>query len=702
MTHDREIAEAHKTTRQNTGGFMTFRNLHFSASITALAVSSLLSLPSYSLPLHNVPSALAKATDQGRVASSTELNLTVVLKLHNRAEFDALVDSLHDPSSSNYHKWLTSEDIAKYAPTEAEYATVKNELLRHGFSVTTTDSQRLTLRVHGTAANAEEAFQTTLHNFTSNGKTFRAHVSDAKLTGEAADLVDSVAGLERHTTQPKLSYVKNPLTGKQLVKKTIASTKDLSSFANSLTDAPLTATSSVTWSDGSTEAVYSGLQYAANGDTVAFTPAQLQDHYGLTSLIKQGYDGTGQTIALVEAYGYPSAKSDANQAAKLWGLPELTSKNFSVVYPEGKPLNSNAAELTGWDGEIALDIQSAHAIAPGAKILVVASAGQDNEDQIASLNYIISNHLANSVSGSWENDDEIISGSAENEAFNTVLETGVAQGISFQFSSGDSGDLGLGTPVGAVSVPSNSPYATAVGGTSILNNPYTDGQIVTGWGDSIVYLYDGGIEDPPYGENYAGAGGGQSQYFKKPSWQSALSGKWRQVPDVAALADPFTGFPILLTESGTLYAEVYGGTSLASPIFTANWAIANQYGGTALGQASRVISQLKKTAIADVVPPADSIAQYNVTGSITDSTGVTEYTAGSLLTASGLDLYKESSYLDAIWPYDSSFYLAVVFGTDESLLVTKGWDHVTGWGEPNGLPFIKGVTGKTKGAALSK
>ena len=79
-------------------------------------------------------------------------------------------------------------------------------------------------------------------------------------------------------------------------------------------------------------------------------------------------------------------------------------------------------------------------------------------NQITSLEYIRQHKLANIVSCSWENDDEIIAGAAEENAFNNVLERLAAAGISVQFASGDSGDLGLGTPLGAVSIPSNSPY----------------------------------------------------------------------------------------------------------------------------------------------------------------------------------------------------------------------------------------------------
>jgi subtilase family serine protease len=184
------------------------------------------------------------------------------------------------------------------------------------------------------------------------------------------------------------------------------------------------------------------------------------------------------------------------------------------------------------------------------------------------------------------------------------------------------------------------------------------------------------------------------------------------VPDVAALADPYTGFPIVITSGTKQYGEVYGGTSLASPIFTANWAIAQQYNGGALGQAARAVSKLTKTQIADVVTPAASINKYDVTGSLVDSNGTTTFTAATLFTdaedlesSGNLSLYSQSKFLSAVYPsaWGYSYIDAVVsFGTDTSLTVGSGWDHVTGWGEPNGLPFIQGVTGKTTGATLTK
>jgi subtilase family serine protease len=690
------------------GEIMTLRKMTPTswAALALLSLSTLASRPAFALPQHNVAKVVSLASDLGRVDPNQIQTLTIVLITHNESEFDKAVEDLYDPESSSYHQWFSANDFAKYAPTSAELETVKKELVSQGFEVISTDPQNFSLRVTGTTAKVEAAFQTELHTFRYNGKTFQAHTRDAQLTGAAGQLVDSVAGLDRHQVRNLLSIAQNPRSGKPLFKKTVTPADAGSTLLSGINGTPLSAPALYTFTTPGASlplGVYYGNVYSKNPAlTISYTPAQLESHYGLTSLIKEGYDGTGQTIALVEAYGYSAAESDANVAAKAFGLPPLTSSNFSVIYPEGKPLNPGAADLTGWTTEIALDIQSSHAIAPGAKILVVASAGQDNEDQIASLQYIITHKLANTVSNSWENDDEIIAGSAEENAFNSVLKIGAASGISFQFSTGDSGDLGLGTPVGAVSVPSNSPYATAVGGTSILNNTAGTGQVVTGWGNDITYLNLFGPVDPPTGDGffYAGAGGGESLYYAKPSWQKALPGTGRQLPDVSALADPFTGFGLIVTSGGVQSALAgIGGTSLASPIFTAIWAIADQYNGKPLGQASPAVARLKSGEITDVLPTTP-LNVSDVSGTIYDSNGPTFYSQTGLF--AGL-LGSQVGFVSAIWPaIPGEEDIAITFGTDSSLTVTPGWDNVTGYGEPNGLPFIQGVTGKTKGAALAK
>ena len=658
--------------------------------------------PAAALPDHNVPKAVETATDLGRVNPGKELNLTVVLKLRDEAAYDKAVEALYDPASPTYHRWFTDADFARFAPTEEEFNAVRNTLISHGFSVVSADPDRFSIRVHGTVADAERAFQTEIHTFRYAGRTFDAQIRDAQLTGTSGALLDSVAGLERHPSRPQLSFQRNFRTGQPRFKKTLAKVNLGGGILNQITGEPLSLPGTLNFIDNTgNTATYNGTIYDADYNlTVSYTPQQLQAHYGLSPLISEGYDGRGQTIALVEAYGYAAAETDANAAAAIFGLPQLNASNFAVIYPEGKPLAPNAADLTGWTTEIALDIQSTHGIAPGARIVVVASAGQDNEDQIASLEYIINHKVAHSVSSSWENDEEIIAGPAEEKAFNAVLQKGAASGVSFQFSSGDHGDLGLATPIGAVGVPSNAPYAVAVGGTTVLNNPFAGPDIVAGWGNNIDYLFYGYILDPPSGNGFfnGGAGGGQSQYWSKPSWQKNLPGKWRQVPDVSALADPFTGVVVVVSIKGTQYVDAgIGGTSLASPIFSAIWAIADQYNGKPLGFASPAVARLHSGQITDVLPTTP-VNSSDVSGSVTDFGGTTNYSSTDIFF--GL-LYTQTDFPDALWLLDSSGdTVAISFGTDTSLTVTPGWDNVTGFGEPNGLPFIQGVTGKTTGAKI--
>ena len=178
-----------------------------------------------------------------------------------------------------------------------------------------------------------------------------------------------------------------------------------------------------------------------------------------------------------------------------------------------------------------------------------------------------------------------------------------------------------------------------------------------------------------------GAGGGSSRFFNKPFWQNGLPGTARQSPDIAALADPYTG--AVFVENGIPSAGI-GGTSLACPIFSALWAIADQAAGTSLGQAAPILYRLPSTAIHDVIPVNSTT---NVTGIVVDSNGETDYSSNDVLAP----LYTTTRYYSALWNLGGGTYVDLSFGTDSSLTVTPGWDNVTGLGTPNGLAFITAV-----------
>jgi subtilase family serine protease len=640
----------------------------------------------------NVPAGIRISKDLGRADASAEINITVHLRLNDKAGFDEAVDALYDPASPTYRQWMTNDDLRRYAPPEGQRESVRQELEKHGLTILSTDDFGFSIRAHGTIANVESAFNTEIHQFQYKGRVFRANVRSARLNGEAGDDVSSVAGIESHQVRPLSVRAINPRSLKPF--PSVQLSANTRSFPPVSTTECLSAPATYTLqgSSASPVGVYSGTVYSSSSLVCDYLPSDLWTALGLDEVFAAGYNGASQTIVLVEGYGYPTLEKDANVFYRLADLPLLNSSNFQIVYPEGKPANPNLGILAGWDIEIALDMDSSHSIAPGARIVVVATNGQDNEDFQNSITYIAEKDLGNTVSNSYEEDLDLMAGPDEQTSWDDTLEVAAAKGISVNFATGDSGDNGVGTPLGAPGVPSDAPHATSVGGTSILNDLSNPGStITTAWGDTWVFLEANGVvSDPPkrYGL-WGGGGGGESIFWPKPSWQKSLPGKGRETPDVSALADPNTGFPIVITSGTTQYLEYgWGGTSLACPIFSGFWAIANEKAGRPLGQAARLIAVLPYGGVQDVLPTTDSTAN-NVSGTITDAIGSTTYTASGIF---GPLLEGNKGFTSTIWPADPADVLDFGFGLDSSLTVRHGWDNATGWGTPYGLAFINAVT----------
>ena len=674
---------------------MTFPTLLRYATFTLLiALLFVVSVPAYAQQsASNVPGGVQLSKDLGPANPSEEINITVHFQLPNKAAFDKAVDALYDPSSPSFHHWMTNADLRKFAPSESQRQIVREEFEKNGLTIVATDEIGFILRAHGTISDVQRAFNTEIHDFQYNGRTFRANVRNARLSGLAANYVSSVAGLERHQVRPLYARAVNLHTHQPYPSVPLTSTVKSNGFPNVSTTQCLSAPATYNFGDSSLpSATYSGTVYSINPYLICdYLPNQLQAALGLIDVYDAGYDGTGQSIVLVEAYGYPTLEKDANAFFKLAGLPHLNSTNFQIVYPEGKPLNPNLGIETGWNIEMALDLDWAHSVAPGANIVDVVTSGQDNEDFQYSISYVAENNLGNSVSNSYEEDLDLLSGPEEQTSWDDTLEVASAKGISVNFSSGDGGDDGLGTPLGAPGVPSVAPHATAVGGTTILNDlSHPGATITTSWGDTLTFLESGGaVLDPPALLGFiGGGGGGESVFWPKPTWQALLPGKGRQTPDVSGLSDPYSGVPIVVTVGTTQYIEYgWGGTSLGCPIFSAFWAIANQKAGAPLGQAAPLIAGLPYGSLQDVLPKTDS-SPNNVKGSITDSSGTTTYTASDLF---GPALFGNKGFTSTIWELDSADFVDFGFGIDSSLTVRKGWDNATGYGTPYGLTFINAV-----------
>ncbi len=337
------------------------------------------------------------------------------------------------------------------------------------------------------------------------------------------------------------------------------------------------------------------------------------------------------------------------------------------------------------DPEINIDVEWSHAVAPGAAILLLVPATASFADIDSSWLYIVENGAGNIVSNSYGS-EEIYTSTSVLELQNYILEIAAASGVAFNFSSGDDGDFTFDYPQydpPSVSAPADSPYATAIGGISLS---LTKANAITwqaAWGTNETLLAVPGFVPVP-AENFGfdfGSGGGNSVLFKKPAFQSALKGGYRHVPDVSWLADPFTGGVIAISvpfQSPELIYTVYGGTSLACPMFSALWAIADQAAGTSLGEAAPLLYSAPKSVITDIVAVGSTT---NVTAAYVTSAGKSHENAAAL----ALPLEKSKVFQSAIWDYPGEPGEAVLltFGTDSALPATPGYDLATGLGVAN-------------------
>jgi len=414
-----------------------------------------------------------------------------------------------------------------------------------------------------------------------------------------------------------------------------------------------------------------------------YTPAQLRSAYGVQQAIASGVDGTGQTVAIIDAYASPTILSDVNTYSRLHGLPQLSGNQFSQVAAPGvyhRPQNPKQ-DPQGWYGEETLDVEAVHSIAPGANIVYVGSPN-NYQDLDAAMNHVVDQHLASIVTNSYGFSTELLPPGYV-KPFNDTLIEAAATGIGVYFSSGDNADetdgIAANFPNATPDWPAASPWVTAVGGTSLGVGKNGEYLFETGWETGRSTLTNGAWVPTPPGEFFGGAGGGTSRLFTQPAYQAgvvpnsiatangARPQPMRAVPDVAALADPNTGFLVGQTQAfpdGSVKYSEYriGGTSLASPLFAAFVALAQQKAGRTFGFANPLLyAKAGTSAFHDVRQPPSpmAVARVNYTNSVDASAG---YSAASL----------RSLGADAVL----------------TIHVRTGYDDVTGIGSPNGAAFL--------------
>lgn len=301
-----------------------------------------------------------------------------------------------------------------------------------------------------------------------------------------------------------------------------------------------------------------------------YTPQNIYQAYSFNSSNAAGILGNGTSIAIVDAYGDPLLRYDISAFDNVTGLPPI---NMQTIYMNNTPNAYNQS----WAIETALDVEWAHASAPGAKIIVVIS--QDAQSSLTdALSYVISKHISSIISLSW-GQPESSAGSSAIESENSLFRQAAQEGITVLAASGDLGAYD-GTKTLGVNFPASDPYVLGVGGTSL---DYNQGKYVeTAWGGNQS------------GTSY-GSGGGYSDYFGAPYWQSSsgVNTTARGVPDVAADANKETG--VLLIADGKTF--VAGGTSLATPIWAGIVSRIDQKLGYSVGYLNPILYQVYRSPL---------------------------------------------------------------------------------------------------------
>ena len=644
------------------------------------------------------------ATDLGALPASQQLHATVWLARKDEAGFQRALKAIYEPASPSFHHWMTPAQYDAYMPGQDSLATLRDALSQLGLTIEKVAADGRSIGVTAPAAAIERAFGSPVHSFQSAGKTFVATTAKPTLAGATGALVGAITGLGTPRTQPFALRQIDQSTGRP-VAMAVSPTVTPSSAAGSplnpyFTDNCYNGYTRQALETAEGDATFIGRRqvngYFAAGvgyGVCGYDATQLRAHYGLTGPVSRGLDGSGQTIGIVVAYGSPFIVSDVNTYSTILGLPQLGASNFRLI----APLGAVSTYDPGWSAETTIDVSMAHAIAPGAKIVLLVAPSNATDDLVNTFEYAVEHQLADVVSMSF-GEAELGSDGSDEEAWGLATAEAAAYGIGVNVSSGDSGDNGAGTPLGAPSTPSDSAYVTAVGGTT-LSLPTAEGRRDVGWGWQSTYPNTNRLVKTKLqvGAGEAvGAGGGESVYFGKPFWQDALPGQGRQTPDISAIADPLTGADLVLTvEDGDYLVQVVtvaGGTSVASPVFAGISALANQRAGERIGQVAPLLPGLQGTAIKDILPltSQDPKMMATLNGKPLSTPDVTPDALALL--PEGVDDIEQIFVVRPILSMTIFTY-----GLDTSLTTQVGWDNVTGYGEPNGNAFLVGLANAAKG-----
>jgi subtilase family serine protease len=492
----------------------------------------------------NQPRWARAEADLGLVDGSQPLpRLRLILQSTpaQKASLQQLLQEQQDPSSANFHRWLTPEEYGeRFGVPRDGLNAITAWLGNQGFAIVGVARGRNWIRFSGTAAQVEAAFHTQLHHYNLGGQVHFANASPPALPSAFAARVAAVDGMDDLTDTPD---------------NRVATHQPLPGFTSSV-----------------------GVNELA--------PADLATIYDFAPLWNDGMTGSGITIAVVGESDFKPA--DINDFRSTFGIAPITVQ--TVLAPGFPDPGFNTDET-----EADLDLEWSGGVAPGANLIFV-----EDSSAFSAATYAIDQDLAPIISQSFETCEPNLSQAAA-EARQAVVQQGNVEGITMVAGSGDSGaaacdgkDEFMATLGLAVNNPTSIPEVTSVGGSEFNegNQTFWGGNGVNG-GSALSYIPEMVWNDNAYFfaegvARLASGGGGLSIYFAQPAWQSgvsSVSSTARMVPDISFTASAHHDPYILCSEAETSCTGAYppttftneGGTSAPTPMFAGVLALLNQY-----------------------------------------------------------------------------------------------------------------------------
>jgi subtilase family serine protease len=623
------------------------------------------------------------------VAKSARVDFELVLRLRHPGEARALVRAISSPGSARFRHYLsTAQWEARFSPTAAAVRRARNWLRGEGFTVGATAKDRITISASGTAAQAEGAFGTGLKYYRVNGHTVRLTTGNASVPASIRGAVLGAMGLSQNIATPDA-----------VASQSAAHPSATSPFpppppafqpsppCGSYYNQKITTV---------TPPFGGGYPAKVPYEVCGYKPPQLRSAYNVGNAT-----GKGVTVAIIDAYGSATIAQDS---AHYFSLNDPTNPFSKADFTQLDAFpfdDETACGASSWAVEQALDVDSVHTMAPDAHILYVGA--QDCENGLFNAEQeVIDNRLADVVTNSWGNDaGDLLDDVATKTAYDDLFMLADSTGMTVMFSSGDDGDNFNLFGFSSADYPTESPYVTSVGGTSLEIGSHGQQIGQVGWATgrsfkctaNAVNLLPGCTKSTlgtwlPVA--YDGGGGGYTSYYYSQPWYQApvvptvlaernFTSPARVVPDIAMDADPSTGLLIGLHEifpngKDAYNQPRYGGTSLASPLLAGVVAdadgLAMASGGSDVGFINPVIYRLdtKRGAIDDILPAKGNQGQLRVDHAFTYL----------LPTSKGvLYSFRELTYEGIITYCDLTGNCAT---RPNTLTTAKGYDSMTGLG----------------------